>query len=65
MGLTIEDEGNSSGIENFEAVSDSIDTNADPLANWEVLEDCVADRVADGDLEIKNDETKPYSWMVL
>jgi len=65
MGLTAEDEGDSSGIEDCEAVSESIDTDADPLANWEVLEDCVADRVADEDLEIKNDETEPCSWMVL
>jgi len=65
MGLTVEDEGDSPGIGDCEAVSESIDTDADPLAIWEVLEDCVADRVTDGDLEIKNDETEPCSWTVL
>ena len=65
MGLTVRDDGDSSCIENCEAASESIDTDADPLANREVLEDCVTDRVADGDLEIKNEEAEPCSWMVL
>ena len=65
IGLTVQDEGDSSSIEDCGAVSESIDTDADPLANREVLEDCIADRVAGGDLEIKNDETEPCSWMVL
>ena len=65
MGLTVEDAGDSSGIEDFEAVSESIDTDSDPLANWKVLEDCVADRIAEEGLETKNDETEPCSWMVL
>ena len=65
MGLTVQDEGDSLCIEDCEAVSESIDTDTDPLANREVLEDCVADRVADRDLEIKNDETEPCSWIVL
>lgn len=65
LGLTVEDEGDSSGIEDCEAVSEPIDTDADPLANREVLQDCIADPVADGDLEIKNDETESCSWMVI
>ena len=32
MGLTVEDKGDPSGIEDFGAVSESIDTDADPLA---------------------------------
>lgn len=32
MGLTVEDEGDSSGIGDCETVSKSIDTDADPLA---------------------------------
>lgn len=65
MGLTVQDEGDSSCIKDCEAVSESIDTDAGPLANREVLEDCVADRVADGDLEIKNDEAESCSWMAI